>query len=48
MKKLTTKQLQKKIDRLEEVIANDVGSSTLDLIYELVELNILLEQKCNQ
>jgi hypothetical protein len=45
---MTEKQLQKKIDRLEETIAQDVSSSTLDLIYELVELNILLEAKCNK
>jgi len=45
---MTKKQLQNKIDRLEETIALDVGSSTLDLIYKLVELNLLLEKECNK
>jgi hypothetical protein len=45
---MTKKQLQNKIDRLEETIAEDVGSSTLDLIYELVELNLLLEAESNK
>ena len=45
---MTPKQIQKKIDKLEEVIAEDVSSSTLDLIYELVELNLLLERECNR
>jgi len=45
---MTNKQIQKKIDKLEEIIASEVGSSTLDLIYELVELNLLLEAECNK
>ena len=45
---MTTKQLQKKIDKLENHISKLVWPSTLDLIHELVELNILLEKDCNQ
>jgi len=45
---MKTTQLQKKIDALEAHIAEEVSRSTLDLIYELVELNLLLEAECNQ
>ena len=45
---MTNKQIQNKIDKLEESIAMEVSNSTMDLIDELVELNILLEKESNQ
>lgn len=48
---MTEKEKQKKlkkIDTLEDQIRAEVGSSTMDLINELVELNIEIEKECNQ
>ena len=45
---MKTTQLQKKIDALEAHIAEEVSSSTMDMVNELVELNLLLEAECNQ
>lgn len=45
---MSNKQMQKKIDRIRESIAEEVGSSTMDLIKELVELEIKLEANCNK
>jgi hypothetical protein len=42
------KRLQRKIDKLREAISEEVGNSTMDLIEELVECEILLEQECNK
>ena len=48
---MTEKEQQKilkRIDALEDQIQAEVGSSTMDLINELVELNIEIEKECNQ
>lgn len=48
---MTPKQIErltKKRDKVEEAIGQKVDCTTLDLIYELVELEILLEQECNK
>lgn len=47
---MTEKEQQKilkRIDALEDQIQTEVGSSTMDLINELVELNIEIEKECN-
>lgn len=45
---MTIKQLQKRIAQLQEHIENEVGSSTWELINELIELEIELEKECNK
>jgi len=45
---MTTKQLQNKIDKIRESLSYEVGSSTMDLINELVELETELENNCNK
>lgn len=45
---MTTAQLQNKISRMWADISEEVGSSTLDTIRELVELEIQLERECNK
>lgn len=38
-------RLQKRIDVLKETIQEEVGSSTMDLINELVGLNLQIEKE---
>lgn len=45
---MTWKQQQKRIDNLRKHLAQEVGSSTMDLINELVELELQLEKECNK
>lgn len=42
------KETIKRIDDLRAMIQEEVGSSTMDLIEELIDLEIELEQECNQ
>lgn len=42
------KQTQAKIESLRSQIASEVGSSTMDLIEELINLEIELEAECNK
>lgn len=44
---MTTQELREKIDDLWESIQEEVGSSTMDLIVELVEKEKELERECN-
>ncbi len=46
-KKQITHQ-KKKLSNLYEHLRHEVSSSTMDLITELVELEILLERECNK
>jgi hypothetical protein len=45
---MNTKQLQKRINEIQEMLEQEVGSSTMDLINRLVELNIEIERECNK
>lgn len=42
------KETIKRIDSLRAMIQEEVGSSTMDLIEELIDLEILVEQECNK
>ncbi len=41
-------QEQKKLDNKYNLIRGEVGSSTMDLISEIVELELEIEAHCNQ
>lgn len=45
---MTTKQLQKRADKLYFSIEQEVGSSIMDLIYQLIEVEIQLEAESNK
>lgn len=45
---MTTTRIQKRLASLYEDLRHEVSSSTMDLIDEIVELEILLETECNQ
>ncbi len=45
---MSIKNLQKRINAIKEILSEEVGSSTMDLINDLVELNIEIEKKCNK
>ena len=48
MKNEPVEKLQKREDKIWEILQEEVGSSTLDLISELIELNLEIEKNCNQ
>jgi len=48
MKNEPVEKLQKREDKIWEILQEEVGSSTLDLISELIELNLEIEKSCNQ
>jgi len=45
---MTTKELQAKRDKLFDLISQEVSSSTMDLIIELIEVEISIEKECNK
>lgn len=45
---MTQKQIQKAQDRLADLYASMEGSTLMDIINEIVELELLLEQECNK
>lgn len=45
---MSIKKILKRIDSLREHLAEEVGSSTMDLINELVELELKAEAESNQ
>lgn len=45
---MTIKKLQEKENNLWTEIKQDCGSSMIDLISELIEVNLELERECNQ
>jgi hypothetical protein len=45
---MNIKKAQKRLDALYSMLREEVGSSTIDLIYELVELEISLERENNR
>jgi len=48
MKNEPVEKLQSREKQIWEEIRYEVGSSTLDLISELIELNLEIEKSCNQ
>ena len=40
--------MQNKLDELYEELSEEVGSSTMDLVSEIVELELLLERENNK
>lgn len=42
------KKLKNRIEILREDLSENVGSSTMDIINDLVECEILLETECNK
>ena len=48
MKNEPVEKLQRREKQIWEEIRHEVGSSTLDLISELIELNLEIEKSCNQ
>ena len=48
MKNEPVEKLQKREDKIWKILQEEVGSSTLDLISELIELNLEIEKSCNQ
>ena len=45
---MTLKQKQKRLDTLYADIRQEVGSSTMDMISEIVELELQIEAECNK
>lgn len=41
-------KLEKRINKIRNLLSEEVGSSTMDLIDELIALEIELEAECNQ
>lgn len=41
-------ELQNEADRIERALEQEVGSSTMDMINRLIEIEILLEKECNK
>ena len=41
-------KLEKKISKIRNLLSQEAGSSTMDLIDELIQLEIELEAECNQ
>jgi hypothetical protein len=48
MDEIEYQALQTKIDNLEDAISEEVSTSTMDMVYELIELNLQLEEHCNK
>ena len=48
IKQMTIKELQTKKEEYYSQIRSEVSSSTMDLIMDLVETELLIEEECNK